>query len=133
MNKLQPCLDAPDPLACSDTDLHEEIRAVLNFQKLLSSLPPRPASKLLTANSTKSLSFTVLGVLHNLVTYTVSKDFTAPGRRAFFCVKEAQTEATAFWSFLDDPTGKALSQLEVVNFGVNGLPGLAGSREPDCK
>lgn len=24
---------------------------------------------------------------HNLVTYTVSKDFTAPGRRAFFCLK----------------------------------------------
>lgn len=107
MRKLQPCLDLQDPLQCDETDLLEEIGDILNFRKLLKSLPLPPAANA-TGLQAKSLSFTVLGVLHNLVTYTVSEDYTKPGRRAFFCVVQAQMEATAFWSLLDDPTAKAL-------------------------
>lgn len=131
MRKLQPCLDLQDPLQCDETDLLEEIGDILNFRKLLKSLPLPPAANA-TGLQAKSLSFTVLGVLHNLVTCTVSEDYTKPGRRAFFCVVQAQMEATAFWSLLDDPTAKAISQLGVVDYGVDGLPGLATSKEPHC-
>lgn len=122
MNELQPCLDRKDPLNCT-ASLREEIVDVLTFQQLLSKLQKRPRdSAMVNTSLSPSIAFTVLTVLHNLVTDSVSKQFEIPGRRNFYCAKEVMKEIIANSEHL-----AIHRELEITDFGIYNLPGLSQS------